>query len=64
MAAGKWKVFGNNVCGKKYYQVGRMRDVTGAVHSGNVEYYREEMFTDPKCAQELAERLNRKEGGS
>lgn len=60
MAKGKWKVFGNNVCGTKYYQVGRMRDVTGALHSGNVEYYGE-CTKDRDACEQLARELNKQE---
>lgn len=38
MAVGKWKVFSQMIEDEKNYIVGRVKDDTKPVHSGNVEY--------------------------
>jgi len=60
MAMGKWKVFGSYSSGTKYFRVGRMRDVTGAIDDGNVEYYGRQTKDKWACIR-LANLLNKQE---
>lgn len=57
---GPWKVSSNPVAGKLFYQVYRMRDITGVDHSGNRETYGG-LWKTKREAENLAELLN-KEG--
>ena len=57
---GKWKVFGSTSCGTKYFRVGRMRDVTGAIDDENVEYYGRPTKDRWACIR-LANLLNKQE---
>lgn len=60
MAVGKWKVFSQMIEDEKNYIVGRIKDDTQPVHSGNVEYHGG--YTDIKeKAQADAEYLNKAE---
>ena len=53
---GNWKVY--SISGKTMYTVGRIKDTTKAMHSGNIEYAPDFNYTDDKlyaedCAYEL-----------
>ena len=57
---GKWEVMSNWVGSEKMYIVGRRKDESKPLHSGNVEY-RGSYTTDRTGCVELARELN-KEG--
>lgn len=57
---GKWRVFGNYICGKEMYHVGRKLRAEEPLHSGNVEYAGE-LTEDKAEAEALAKELNEKE---
>ena len=60
MAAGKWKVFSNHICGEKFYRVGRVIDTDKPVHSGNLEYAGD-YVRDRESCEKVAAVLNEKE---
>ena len=59
MAVGKWKVFSQMIEDEKNYIVGRVKDDTKPVHSGNVEYLAGHGYTtDREYCERMAKALN------
>ena len=59
MAVGKWKVFSQMIEDEKNYIVGRIKDDTKPVHSGNVEYLAGHGYTtDREYCERMAKALN------
>ena len=56
----KWKISSQYLCGKKVYQVYRIKDVNAVDHSGNREYAGK-LTNDEAEAMALAERMNAEE---
>ena len=56
----KWKISSQYLCGRKVYQVYRIKDVNAVDHSGNREYAGK-LTDDEAVALALAERLNAEE---
>ncbi len=64
MAVGKWKVFSQMIEDEKNYIVGRIKDDTQPVHSGNIEYLAGHGFTtDREYCERMAKALNGEFGG-
>ena len=55
-----WKISSQYLCGRKVYQVYRIKDVNAVDHSGNREYAGK-LTDDEAAALALANRLNTKE---
>lgn len=60
---GKWRLFSQYINGEKLCIVGRQRDISKILHSGNIEYAEGAKYTDEATAQALADELNGKEEG-
>lgn len=59
MAVGKWKVFSQMIEDEKNYIVGRVKDDTKPLHSGNVEYLAGHGYTtDREYCERMAKALN------
>ena len=64
MATGKWKVFSQMIEDEKNYIVGRIKDDTQPVHSGNIEYLSGHGYTtDKEYCERMAKALNGEFGG-
>ena len=57
---GIWKVFSQNIDGKKMYIVGRQIDMTNPLHSGNMEFCGD-YTSDRAACEKVADYLNEKE---
>ena len=55
-----WKISSQYLCGRKVYQVYRIKDVNAVDHSGNREYAGK-LTDDEAAALALAEQLNKEE---
>lgn len=55
-----WKISSQYLCGRKVYQVYRIKDVNAVDHSGNREYAGK-LTDDEAAALALAEKLNKEE---
>lgn len=56
----KWKISSQYLCGRKVYQVYRIKDVNAVDHSGNHEYAGK-LTDDEAAAMAHVERLNAEE---